>query len=38
MPFEITKDNHYELHNKTFVNNSKRADETHILNSKWPTQ
>ena len=35
--FEITADNHELIDNKP-VNDSKRADETHILNSRRPTR
>ena len=35
--FEITTDNH-ELSDNKPVNDSKRADETHILNSRRPTR
>ena len=37
IPFEITTDNHELSCNKP-VNYSKRADETHILNSRRPTR
>ena len=37
IPFEITTDNHELSCNKP-VNDSKRADETHILNSRRPTR
>ena len=37
IPFEITADNH-ELGNNKPVNDSKKADETHILNSRRPTR
>ena len=36
IPFEITTDNH-ELSDNKPVNDSKREDETHILNSRRPT-
>ena len=35
--FEITTDNHRLSYNKP-VNDSKRADETHILNSRRPAR
>ena len=37
IPFEITTDNH-ELSDNKLANDSKRADETHILNSTRPTR
>ena len=37
MPFEVTRDN-CELINNKPVNESKGADETHIVNSRRPTR
>ena len=35
--FGITADSH-ELSNNKLVNDSKRADETHVINSRSPTR